>query len=135
MRERQRFLTGFTLIELIMVLILVGILVSIAVPAYRKAVLSSEGRAAVANLRAIHAAEKVIELETDAYAACGSAAACNTALRIDIPADTAYSYSVNTGGGNFTARATRVAPGDNCTYTITNSDTKPSSSPQCVYEQ
>lgn len=52
-------LTGFTLLEILIVVVIVGILASLAIPRYQKSVESSKAAEAYANLNALREAEWV----------------------------------------------------------------------------
>ena len=121
---------GFTLLELILVVIIVSIIVTFAIPGYLGVRQRAEGRQASTQLRLIHTDEKIEFLENDLYVACTGFAACNTALDLDLPNDT-WAYRVVCTGGcanDFTATAIKGG----CTYTMTRASSKPASA-GCVY--
>jgi prepilin-type N-terminal cleavage/methylation domain-containing protein len=56
---------GFTLVELMVVLVIIGILVAIAVPIYNKTQATAEERACQANLRILEGAVAQYQLDND----------------------------------------------------------------------
>lgn len=77
---------GFTLIELIIVVIIVGILAAIALPQYAGFVERARCTEAVNAIGAIKVAQQARLLERGAYIACGNAAAitANLGLTVDV---------------------------------------------------
>ncbi|MFH1519316.1 MAG: hypothetical protein ABIE75_01930 [Candidatus Omnitrophota bacterium] len=125
---------AFTLLELMIIVVIVGIIGGIGIPFYQNAVNGAKGREAVAQLRLIQAAEKVEMLESDSYQACSGYAACNPALNIDLP-DDGWTYLVDqVTASNFRGRAWMSMGGGTCTYTINATQTDPGSSSDCVYQ-
>lgn len=100
---------GFTLVELIVVVIIIGIVASIAVPSYRKAVLNIHNKEAIAMLGIIQQAEKTYHLEYGPYVDCADTASCNTTLHLSLP-DDYWVYSVG-GSTNTEFCATAVHDG------------------------
>ena len=58
---------GFTLVELLMVVIIIGILVTLAVPNYYKSIERTKGAKAKANLKTIRDAETIYRNMNDTY--------------------------------------------------------------------
>jgi prepilin-type N-terminal cleavage/methylation domain-containing protein len=58
---------GFSLLEMMVAMVVVGILVAIAAPSYQRAIDQSRADIAAANLRAIWAAERLFWLENHSY--------------------------------------------------------------------
>lgn len=125
MKSRHAAKKGFTLIELIIVVIVIGILATVAVPQYLRAVERAKGGKARHALGVIAQAEKMYRADNDTYivaAAGGLDAALGTYVEMaDIDTDsTGGDWSCVVGAATsstFTATCTRRA-GPNVGETI-----------------
>ena len=114
MYRKQRFLTGFTLVELLVVVIVLGILAAIGIPQYTRSVERGKMREAEANLHTMYMAEKMYKLNnpTVGYISCTDLDDCNSELEVEMN-QKYFTYEVTdvTGGPpatTFTAKADRV---------------------------
>ena len=123
---------SFTLVELILVIIVVGIIATFAIPGFFGLKQRAEGRQASAQLRLIHTAEKIKHLESDFYVECDDFAACNTVLDLDLPDDTWIYYVVCVGDCADDFETTTTNSAGTCTYTMTKDSANPSGA-GCVY--
>ena len=122
--------------ELMIVLVIIGILATLAIPRFtlnRESVFSRE---AIANLRMIGAAERIyrIEITPNAYVSCVNTNDCNNILRLSLNTDH-WTYVVTRPGGQatFTATADRIGAGGylNCQYVFTQADAAPVGNANC----
>ena len=84
MKTRQNRKSGFTLVEIMIVVAIIGLLAAIAIPNFVKARTSAQKNACIANLRQIEGAIESWALEnkkTEGAATAGSEAAINAFLR------------------------------------------------------
>lgn len=112
-RSTQRVSTGFTLVELLIVMVIIGILSAIAIPAYRSYVLRSRREEATSVLLRIQTAEEKFFLQNNAYTA-NLAAAPPGGLGLSATTDNGYydlALALTNGGAGFTAKATPNATG------------------------
>jgi type II secretion system protein G len=111
-RPAARARRGFSLVEVMVVLVVMGILVSIAVPRYDRAVEQSRSDIAAANLRAIWSAQRMYWLENHAYTT--DLAGLSTMGLLDpsvAVGNNGYTYAVPIAtADSFTANATRCGP-------------------------
>ena len=97
---------GFTLVEIMIVVIILGVIATFALPAYRNASRRASDREAQALLRLVSEAEKIYQSEFYTYIGCANTAACNTNLRLDLPAGGDWVYDCNAPGANYCCQAT-----------------------------
>lgn len=98
---------AFTLIELIMVVVIIGILAGLSLAVYRPLRERALNREARANLRLIIAAERILRMETGNFCLptttppCATIGDLNTNLKLALPtsADRNWNYSVALGTG------------------------------------
>lgn len=99
---------GFTMLELLVVIIIVGVLAALAFANFGRARESALEKAAQSNLRLISAAEKIYHLETSIYlTGTSDLATINTNLKLYLPAQD-WDYRIDAGTG-FLAKARRTA--------------------------
>jgi prepilin-type N-terminal cleavage/methylation domain-containing protein len=108
---------GFSLLEMMVVLVVIGVLVAIAAPSYRRAMEQSRTDIAAANLRAIWAAQRIYWLEYQAYGdkATLESTGCGI-LDPKIDSDPTFVYSI-TSTDNFVTHFQAWATPTNATWT------------------
>lgn len=101
---------GFSLVEVMVVLTILGILIAMAVPRYTRAIEQSRADIAAANLRAIWSAERLYWLEHRAYTADLTSLQALGLLDPSVVMTTSgYVYAVRAAAeSTFTASATRT---------------------------
>jgi len=106
-KHNKRLIKGFTLLEIMIVVILIIIIAAFGIPGYGKMIRKSHERNAILGLTSINQANSVYEAKTGGYWDSGGLAVLadiNTNLSIDLKAlDLTYSY--NGGAGSYTATA------------------------------
>jgi len=122
---------SFTLLEIIIIIIIVGILAGLTLPQYLKTRENAVGKEAQANLKLIAAAERVYRLETGyyyPYAVSGSVeetrpGEINPGLKLDLD-ERNWDYKVTSSTVNdFTASARRQSgPYSSCQYSLEHDD-------------
>ena len=127
--------TALTLAEVVVILVILGILISMAVPLYMKASERAINREAQAMLDLIVKAEKMYRLELNHYSNCTDASQCNSELFLNLPSsnESAWDYQVSASGDQFSAVATRRGS-DSRTWTIDHDRTAnpPETGPYCA---
>jgi|GEM_PF-617353 type IV pilus assembly protein PilE len=107
-RFLQPFASGFTLTELMVVVVLVGILAVVAVPVYDRYIRHTKGSEARAMIGAIVAAEKAYAERNGAFVAVSTPEDFMDKLKIDIRESGLFDYVVSgvSGKDRFTVTAT-----------------------------
>ena len=104
---------GFTLVEVLIVVIIIGILAAIGIPQFSASIEKAKGGEARAGLGHIQTAEKVYYAENESYT--------TTLTNLDISLTQRYwAFTITTGGSGteYTATATRSG-GSRANQTIT----------------
>jgi prepilin-type N-terminal cleavage/methylation domain-containing protein len=97
---------GFTLIELMIVVVIIGILAALAIPRFMKASAKSKTSEAQLVLKQIYTMERAYKQQFDVYSAD------LTALGVEVPPGANYTYTVEAADAtSFTAQADWPAPG------------------------
>lgn len=128
---------GFTLAELTVVIVIVGILVTLGISQYIPSRERALGNEAKANLKLIAAAEKIYRMEVGSYyPSSGSEstiANINTNLKLFLT-EANWDYSITGGASTFTAYAYRQGSGGylNCLYSIDQSQEDPVPNASCA---
>lgn len=129
LRPKLKMKSGFTLTEVLIVVIIIGILASLGLPQFYKTIGKALTKEAIANLKLIAAAEKVYRMEIGGYYPQnppeGDIADINSYLRLYFTNETNWDYTITTAAPNtFTATADRTGTGtySTCIYTLTHND-------------
>lgn len=104
--------TGFSIIELIVVVVIISIVTAFAIPSYHKAMERGRSEQAIANLKSIYNAEKRYHFDTGAFYTCSpcTLAAINENLEIDVT-DAHFTYEITDAGATATRVGGRYCPG------------------------
>jgi prepilin-type N-terminal cleavage/methylation domain-containing protein len=119
---------GFTLTELLIVIVIVGVLTTLAVTQYGSVKERALSREAMANLKLIAAAERIYRMEQGFFYPSGGAGQndfneINNKLRLSLT-ERNWDYNIVGGDANFTAQADRQGTGGylDCQYKIDNNN-------------
>lgn len=104
---------AITLTELLVVLIVIGIVATFALPSFWGAKQKAIDRERVAMLQLIQARENGLHLETNQFTICNSTTNCNTNLNLLLPTAN-HTYKVTSGNvtSNFCAEACLIGTTD-----------------------
>jgi len=102
----QKNRKGFTLIELMIVVVIIGILAALAIPRFMKASAKSKTSEAQLVLKQIYTMERTYKQQFDVYSADLNA------IGVEVPPNAKYTYSILAADATtFTAQADWAAPG------------------------
>ena len=90
---------GFTLVELMVVIVIVGILAAVAIPKFLDASHKAKASEFPTVLTSIYTAEQAQQAETGLYAS--SMTSLTTAAVVDIPSSEWFSYSIDQNTGDW----------------------------------
>ncbi|MEI6831897.1 MAG: prepilin-type N-terminal cleavage/methylation domain-containing protein [Candidatus Omnitrophota bacterium] len=128
--KKDNFLTGFTLLELIIVVVIIGIMAALAMPQYNKTKERVLQKEAIANIKLIAAAEKIYRMEAGGYLGCycynpthcaNAGYGCNALLHLSL-STSKWNYWVNISGADCEVVARPAAIGAGCVYTLSSGD-------------
>ena len=107
---------GFTLVELVVVIAILGILAGIAIPRFMDATASARGAKMVADMRTIESAESMYYAQNGSYATMAQLTASGGLLAAE-PLPPSGDYKVPESGktGTVTATSYTVTPSNNTT--------------------
>ncbi|MCK4858035.1 MAG: prepilin-type N-terminal cleavage/methylation domain-containing protein [candidate division Zixibacteria bacterium] len=103
MRFREQF--GFTLVELVIVVVIIGVLATLIVPSFMNATGKVKQSEAQGLLKQIYTLERSFFQENGKYSDS------ITELGIELMPDRWYEYTIETSGTSFRATATAASPG------------------------
>lgn len=107
--------TGFTLIEIMIVVTIIGLITAFALPKFTKSMEKERARRTSSNLRIIHSALEIWKANSDSYPANGAQdlSYLNTSLGLNI-LDTDFNYTYTNNGSSYTVDAQK----SDASYTI-----------------
>jgi prepilin-type N-terminal cleavage/methylation domain-containing protein len=119
-RNYHRNSKGFTLIELMIVVVIIGILAALAIPRFMRSTTKSKQSEAKQLLKQIYTMQRAYRQEFNTYACNGVVAdSANTAtlavIGVDVMTNARYSYTVAAGPLAFTATANATGLDDDGT--------------------
>lgn len=106
---------SFTIIELLIVVIVLAIITSMAVPHFAKARQRTLNNEAISYVKLVYDAQKMYYLATQTYLACADTDTCRSRFDVDLVSNGAWDYSVDydpaASPDNFSVKATNNVDG------------------------
>ena len=123
LRNFHRNSKGFTLIELMIVVVIIGILAALAIPRFMRSTTKSKQSEAKQLLKQIYTMQRAYRQEFNTYACNGvtadsSAPAALAVIGVDVMTNARYAYVVAAGALAFTATATATGLDDDGTNDV-----------------
>jgi prepilin-type N-terminal cleavage/methylation domain-containing protein len=120
LRTKKRNEKGFTLIELMIVVVIIGILAALAIPRFMRATTKSKQSEAKQILKQIYTMQRAYRQEYNDYWGNGTTASAAaptgfSRIGVDIMATARYTYTLVTAANTFTATATSGVLDDDAT--------------------
>jgi type IV pilus assembly protein PilE len=123
LRKFHRNSKGFTLIELMIVVVIIGILAALAIPRFMRSTTKSKQSEAKQLLKQIYTMERAYRQEFNVYGCLGltadsAAQAAFAVIGVDVMANARYAYTLAGTASGFNATATATGLDDDATSDI-----------------